>query len=170
MKRLIPAAVLMATLASPAYAVTINQKMDEFKADHIAQGSANFAALQSKITVINFWATWCESCKVEIKEMQAQFKPLFATPKFNLMFVSLDTRPEKASAWFKENLPEGEGYLKYLYKDPDFAMATKYDLQSFPSTLVIDNTGKVVHIESGFAPGKGQTEKLVGVIQKMLPR
>src|SRR5690606_4632196 len=107
--------------------------------------------------------TWCEACKVELVEFEDQLRPYLANKDFQTAFVSLDKDPSKAVAWFQSNLKEPETYLKSLYIDPEFQAADTLAVDSFPMTLVIDQAGKVVHVQKGFVEGEGTTEKLVKV-------
>ena len=125
-------------------------------------------SLTGKVTVVNFWATWCEACKVELVEMEDMFRPYFAEDNFQMAFVSLDKNPEKAAQWFKDNLKDPNGLLKHLYIDPKFQAADKLEVDSFPMTFVIDQNGKVVHIQKGFKEGEGSTEEIAKIAKGLL--
>ncbi len=96
-------------------------------------GKLDEASLSGKVNVVNFWATWCEACKVELVEMEEEFSSLIKENKdFQFSFVSLDKDPKKAEAWVKKNLKNPELFLKYLFKDPEFKSAEKLEIESFP--------------------------------------
>ncbi len=116
--------------------------------------------LKGKVTIINFWATWCEACKIEIKEMEKEFAGLFSNAKFNMMFVSLDKDPAASLEWIQKNTTNSAALIKYLFKDPEFKIAEELQIDSFPYTVVIGPDLKIVMIQKGFEEGKGSTAAL----------
>jgi thiol-disulfide isomerase/thioredoxin len=131
-------------------------------------GELNNASLPGKITLINFWATWCAACKVELVEMEDQLKPLLGESDFQVAFVSLDKEPEKAAAWFLGNLKDPDTFLKRLYLDSKFETADELKVDSFPMTLIIGRDGKVARVQRGFKEGEKSTEELVRFAGKLL--
>jgi thiol-disulfide isomerase/thioredoxin len=121
-----------------------------------------------KVTIVNFWATWCAACKVELKEMQDEFAKLFGEKDFQFVLVSLDKDPSKAEAWIKENIKDAEQFLSFLYLDPDGKTADTLSIDAFPMTLVIGKDGKVSKIQSGFEEGSGTTKALAEHAAKLL--
>ena len=100
---------------------------------------------KDKARVVNFWATWCAACKVELKEFEELSKKY---PEVNLVLINLDS-----------DFAKGEAYLKLMHKfgpnmitvhDPSYALAEKYKLDAFPSTLLVDKENKVIRTQRGF--------------------
>ena len=151
-----------------ANAVVEGQKFPDVRIAGMTKGQIAPKTLVGKVTIINFWATWCEACKVELKEMQADFAELLKDPRFQFAFVSLDKDPQKAVTWVENNLKDPKVYLSYLFKDPEFQVADELDIDSFPMTLVIDATGKVVKIQRGFKEGEGSTKALASLAGSLL--
>ncbi len=145
------------------FAIELQSVIPSFEVKGTDNKSFKNEHLQSKVTVINFWATWCQSCKVEIKEMVEKFKPLQEKNNFQLIFVSLDKEPESATRWFKENLSAEVLKNNPLFFDPNFELADKISIETFPMTLILSQDGKVIHIEKGFEEGKGSVAKMVDI-------
>ena len=153
--------------ASVALGIDKGEIMPKIDINHMENGVLNNATFTGKVTVVNFWATWCAACKVEIKEMERAFVRLLDDERFQLAFVSLDKDPVKAQQWFDANV-DLEDFKKKLYKDPEFKIAELLDVDSFPMTLIIDGAGKVVHVQRGFKEGEGTTEKIASYAESML--
>lgn len=121
-----------------------------------------------KVTMMNFWATWCEACKVELLEMEKNLKVLKSEKDFRFVFVNLDKDPSQGIGWAKQNLADPALFLASNVMDPQFAVTEKLGVDSFPMTFVINRQGSLSYIQRGFTPGQGLTEKLVSLLRKEL--
>jgi len=154
----------------PAMAVGVGESFPSIETTHVSTSKTGPVEVAGKVTLINFWATWCESCKVELKEMESEFKPLFDDQDFQVKFVSLDKEPGKATQWFKANLTAGSEMFDRLFADPDFKAADVVGVDAFPMTVLIDKNGKISHIQRGFKPGEHQTAELVRIATGLLKK
>lgn len=156
-------------LSQSALAVVVG---DPYKAPIVMRmdGKASLSAdtLKGKVTVINFWATWCEACKVELKEMEQVFAPLFPNRKFQFAMVSLDKEPKAAKNWVMTHLNAAKKMQQYLYSDPEFAAAGALEVDAFPMTLIVGPDLKVVYVQRGFVEGSGATQTLKKRAQALL--
>lgn len=116
---------------------------------------------KGKVAVINFWATWCDACKVELKEMNKDFAPLHTRDDVLVGYVSLDKEPEKAREYLMATFGPDALVSKNLAHDQTFKAADTLGVDSFPMTLVIDKNGKIVKIQRGFKDGEGSTQAML---------
>jgi peroxiredoxin len=96
-----------------------------------------------KVTIIDFWASWCGPCRKENPNVVALYNELHEKG-LNIIGVSLDKEGDAqkwqdAIAADKLTWPQVSN-LKY-WNDP---VAKKYNVQSIPATFILDATGKIV--------------------------
>lgn len=125
--------------------------------------------LKGHVTLVNFWATWCAACKVELAEMAKAFAPLVGDQRLTLAFVSLDKDPADSRRFLAGGMTDPQGVVAtHLYADPQFALADKLGVDAFPFTLVIGADGKVLKIQRGYEEGSGSVDGLAQLIQTQL--
>jgi thiol-disulfide isomerase/thioredoxin len=117
-----------------------------------------------KVTLINFWATWCEACKVELREMDSELTKVEGDHK--VVFVSLDKDPAKAKDYIAKEFKGSPAMLASLHSDEAFKLADALGLESFPMTLVVDQSGKVIKVQEGFKEGMGSTAALFDALRQ----
>lgn len=152
------------------FSVVVGEKMPPLAVKGFSGGELNDGAMKGNITIVNFWATWCASCKVELVEMEQKFAALLEHKNFKVAFVSVDKEPKAAAEWLKTNLKSPDKFVAFLYKDPDYSAAESLNLDSFPMTLVVDQDGVVRHVQRGFIEGKGSTELLAKLADELLTK
>jgi thiol-disulfide isomerase/thioredoxin len=107
------------------------------------------AQYKGKIVLVNFWATWCEPCKVEIPwliEMQQKYE----AKGFTVLGVAMDDEGRSAVAPFveKENFDVaggGQSHMNYPIVIGNDAAADKFGgLLGYPTSVLIGRDGRVI--------------------------
>lgn len=94
-----------------------------------------------KVTIVDFWASWCGPCRKENPNVVALYKELHSKG-LNIVGVSLDkdaTKWKEAIAKDKLTWPQ-VSHLK-SWEEP---IALQYKVESIPATFILDASGKVV--------------------------
>lgn len=94
---------------------------------------ADFAG---KVTVVNFWATWCPPCIEEIPSLN-RLKEKMDGRAFELISINYAEDKEAVSSFMEKVKVDFPVLL-----DHDGATAHRWNVISYPSTFVIDRQGK----------------------------
>jgi len=91
-----------------------------------------------KLLVLNFWATWCQPCIVEIPSLN-EFQKRLASKGVVVVAISVD-KDEKA---YRDFLAQAR--VSFITaRDPDNKINVDYGTLLFPETYIIDTKGKVL--------------------------
>jgi len=101
------------------------------------RGTVDFDDLRGSVTVINFWASWCSSCRAEHPDL---IKTAAAYESWGVRFVgvSFQDRDDAAIAMLDEL---GWGY-DYVV-DSDSRAAIAFGVRGVPETYFIDRNGVI---------------------------
>lgn len=102
---------------------------------------------RGKKVVINFWATWCPPCKVEMPHMQNYYKKHAADDNVEILAVNLTYQDgsHKQIQQFVNGLNVQFPVLLAETKD----IAETYKILVIPTTFMIDSEGRVQHKITG---------------------
>jgi len=94
-----------------------------------------------KVTIVDFWASWCGPCRKENPNVVAIYKELHSKG-LNIIGVSLD---KEAGKWKEAIAKDGLTWTHVSnLKFWDEPIAAQYGVQSIPATFILDASGKVV--------------------------
>lgn len=102
------------------------------------------SSLPGKAYLLNFWATWCEACMVEMPSIVRLREKLKASG-FEVLGVNMDEEPDAAFA-------KVAGRLKMAFpnfKDPDGELGDLFQLSALPLSVVFGADRKIVLVEIG---------------------
>jgi peroxiredoxin len=98
---------------------------------------------KGKVILLDFWATWCTGCKVEIP-WYMEFAKKYQDSGLAVIGVSMDKQGWTVVRPFMQ-----EKQMNYPVVLGDDNLATRYDLTSMPLTLLIDRDGKIALSHAG---------------------
>jgi peroxiredoxin len=91
---------------------------------------------RGKVVLLNFWATWCGPCKVEMPAMERLYRS-FSRKEFEILAVSTDAQGAAITRPFQQEV----GFTFPVLHDSDFRIGLRYGARQLPMTFLIDKKG-----------------------------
>jgi peroxiredoxin len=96
--------------------------------------------LRGKVVLLNFWATWCGPCRVEMPAMERLYRA-YDRKDFEILAVSTDAQGVSVTRPFQQ-----ENKLTFpILHDADFRVGLSYGARTLPMTFMVDREGIVRH-------------------------
>lgn len=106
--------------------------------------SEQLANSGAKVLLVNFWATWCEACMIEMPSIMS-LRNRFKDRGFDVAAVTVDENPgsvvPRVLERLKIDLP--------VYIDSDQKLSDLFDVHAIPLTVILDKDRKILHVEAG---------------------
>ncbi len=136
------AAALLPEVDSPA---------PDFTLSNLDGDSLNLAGLRGQNVLINFWATWCGPCRLEMPMLEAASKKY--APDLVVLAVNIGEEPWRVKKFVYEL-----GLSFEILMDEDNQVQNLYRVQAYPTTYLID-AGGVVRAQHVGLLSESQLEK-----------
>jgi len=101
--------------------------------------------LRGKAVLLNFWATWCAPCRLEMPTMDKAYQE-YKNRDLEVLAVSLDAGSKSVVKNFMQELKLDFPVLL----DPDMEVLRLYRMVGIPASFLIDKQGIVRHREVGY--------------------
>lgn len=124
-------------------------------------GTIRLSSLRGKVVFVNFFTTWCPSCKQEIPHLEGLYKKLRPSG-VEVLGVSLDDKPAEKVLDFVHKMG-----ISYPVAMPDKEAMEEFGMVTMiPTTFVIGPTGEVEERLVGPYP----QETLEGLARRILAK
>ena len=87
-----------------------------------------------KITLLNFWATWCPPCRAEMPSIE----------RFRIVAVDAGEQRAQVASFIEKNK-----YTFPIYLDESNALSSIFAARGIPSTYLVNKEGKVIAARIG---------------------
>ena len=133
-----------------------------FSLPDLAGKTVRLEDYKGKVTLVNFWASWCEPCREEFPHMAKLYRD-FASQGLAIAAISDDVNDAKMRAFVREFGPPfpilvGGGRMK-----------AAYHYRGLPYSVLLDRDGRVIERLFGFG-GEPEFRRLRETIAKELAR
>jgi peroxiredoxin len=119
----------------------------DFTLKSAAGGNLRLSEQRGRVVLVNFWATWCGPCKVEMPHLNRLYEK-YRSAGFVLLGVNVDDDPKAAVA-----LAARLGVTFPVLFDAGKLVSKLYLLDSMPFTVLIDRDGRVRRLHRGYRDG-----------------
>ncbi|KAA3647261.1 MAG: hypothetical protein DWQ07_07095 [Chloroflexi bacterium] len=122
-------------------APVVDSLAPDFELENIEGELVSLSDYRGKAVLINFWATWCGPCRIEMPAIQSRFEA--HSDEFVVLAVDNNEPQEAVAAFFDELQLTFPGLL-----DPGGEIQELYRVRGYPSSYFVDQNGvvKVIHI------------------------
>jgi thiol-disulfide isomerase/thioredoxin len=110
------------------------------------KGRVQFDAQAGKVTIVDFWATWCEPCRESFPAYQKLADEFGG--KVVVIGVSVDESPEPIAGFVKAT-----GVKFRIGWDEGQAAARSYEPPTMPTSFIVDRSGIVRFVHGGYSRG-----------------
>ncbi len=100
-------------------------------------GTIRLAQLRGQVVFLNFWATWCAPCRVEMPSMEQLYREL-KREGLAVLAIDIQESPKQVARFMKEFRLSFPALL-----DTDGKVASRYRVQGIPTTVLIDRSGRL---------------------------
>ncbi len=128
------------------------QKVPEFTFTTTSGEEFSVKALQGKVVLLNFFATWCPTC---MKEMPALQNQIWEKYRDNEGFFLVSIGREQNMAKMKEFKKE-KGYDFHFAPDTGRVVYGEFADKYIPRNVVVDKQGTIVYQNTGYTEEKFQ--------------
>lgn len=122
-----------------------NQTAPNFVLKNMQEEVVQLSDYKGKKVMVNFWATWCPPCRVEIPELNTFYKN--KNENEEILAVNLTTE-EKSPSAIEEFVQEYEMEFPILL-DENGNVGKMYTAFTIPTSYFIDSNGKVYYKHVG---------------------
>ena len=118
-------------------------KAIDFKLKDLNGNLVSLSDLKGKNVYLNFWATWCGPCRLEMPEIQKLYEE---TKNTDLVILAVDIGEDIATV---KPFITNNKYSFNVLLDSDKSIATKYEISAIPTSIFINKEGNIISRQSG---------------------
>lgn len=118
------------------------------------------SSLNGQPVLINFWATWCEPCAIEMPAINAAYRK-YRDQGLVVLAVDNDEPLADVVVYFKRFDLSFEALL-----DPGAKITDQYRIRAFPSSFFIGRNGRILSMQIGTMNEKQLEDHLARILPK----
>ncbi len=136
--------LLLWVLTVPAASVTVNQPAPDFSLKALDDTQFKLSEHRGKFMLLNFWATWCGPCKMEMASLEKLHRH-FQSQDLTVIGISNDMFGARVVAPFIK----AHALTFPVLLDPKLEVSNRYEVVGLPTTILLDREGNVIGVLNG---------------------
>ncbi len=132
----------------PSTLTRVGDKAPQFSCKSVDGKVVDMSKLQGKIVMINFFATWCGPCMLELPVLQKNIWDKYKNRSdFELIILGREHNETEVS-----NFVKTKGFTMPFAPDPERKIFSLFATQSIPRNVIVGKDGKIIFQSIGFTP------------------
>lgn len=126
--------------------------------------SVTLSDQKGKVVLVNFWATWCHGCQLEIP-WYVEFQKKYEKQGLIVIGISMDE-----DGWKSVKPWMGEKRVNYPIVIGNQGVADRFALNAMPLTALVDRDGKIADVHAGVVDKSATELKVRALLQEKSKR
>jgi len=113
-----------------------------------------------KIVFLNFWTTWCPTCRIEMPSME-KLQQKFKNKDFAMVTINLQESASQVKAFFEEFKLTFTALL-----DSNGEVGASFGIRAIPTTYILDKTGRIIGLANG--PREWDSKEAIALFENLI--
>ena len=118
--------------------VKVGDEAPNFHLRDLHGNTMSLSQFRGKVVLLNFWATWCGPCRIEMPAMEQLYRTL-PREDFEILAISTDPQGTAVTRSFQREM----GFTFPILHDPDMRIGLTYGARTLPLTFMVDRRGVI---------------------------
>jgi peroxiredoxin len=140
---IMPDEIISVSDGQASFGLQVGSPAPDFVLEDATGEEYRLSDLRGNIVLLNFWATWCGPCLVEMPLLETEYQ-VYKDEGFIILAVNDGESAERVANFGEEN-----GLNFPLLLDPSGVVQRLYEIRGYPSSVFVDEEGRVKFIHIG---------------------
>jgi len=122
--------------------------------------NVSLSDFKGKIVFLNFWTTWCPTCRIEMPSMEKLYQTI-KNKDFAMVTINLQESASQVKEFFKEFKLTFTALL-----DSTGKVGASFGIRAIPTTYILDKTGRIIGQVNG--PREWDSKKAIALFENLM--